>query len=121
MKQYLDSRDPGRGARARGFGGGQDPPPAQTPPPATTARDSPTPTAAVPVTVEGCLMREPDVPGRKANVAEKVGIGEDFILTSTKMVKGMAPGACPLRPVARLEPAGRPPRCTTSRASTTGR
>ena len=44
-------------------------------------------TAAGPVTVEGCLMRENDVPGRKANVAEKVGIGEDFILTSTKMVK----------------------------------
>ena len=45
------------------------------------------------MTVEGCLMRESDVPGKKANVAEKVGIGEDFILTSTKMVKGMAPGA----------------------------
>ena len=68
----------------------QTPPPTQTPPPATTAQ---TPPAAVPVTVEGCLMRETDVPGRKASVAEKVGIGEDFILTSTKMVKGMAPGA----------------------------
>jgi len=67
-------------------------PPAQTPPPATTAQ-TPTPAAGVPVTVEGCLMREADVPGKKANVAEKVGIGEDFILTSTKMVKGMAPGA----------------------------
>ncbi len=60
----------------------------QTPPPASPSQ--PAATAAGPVTVEGCLMRENDVPGRKANVAEKVGIGEDFILTSTKMVKGMA-------------------------------
>ena len=45
-------------------------------------------------------MREDDVPGRKANVAEKVGIGNDYILTSTKIVKGAAPGT----------PAGRTPR-----------
>jgi len=49
-------------------------------------------TASGPVTVEGCLKREADVPGRKPNAAEKVGIGEDFILTSTKMIKGSAPG-----------------------------
>ena len=60
-------------------------------PPASPSQ--PAATAAGPVTVEGCLMREKDVPGRKANVAEQVGIGEDFILTSTKMVKGMAPGS----------------------------
>lgn len=38
-------------------------------------------------------MREDDVPGRKANPAEKVGIGNDYILTSTKVTKGMAPGS----------------------------
>ena len=43
------------------------------------------------VTVEGCLMREADVPGRKPNIAERAGIAEDYILTSTKMVKGKAP------------------------------
>ena len=39
------------------------------------------------VTVEGCLMREADVPGRRPNVAERAGIGEDYILTSTKIIK----------------------------------
>lgn len=43
------------------------------------------------VTVEGCLMREADVPGRRPNVAERAGITEDYILTSTKIVKGSAP------------------------------
>ena len=43
------------------------------------------------VTVEGCLVREADVPGRKPNIAERAGIAEDYILTSTKMVKGTAP------------------------------
>lgn len=66
----------------------------QTPPPtAPSTAQKPAPTAAGPVTVEGCLMREDDVPGRKSNVAERVGVGEDYILTSTKMVKGTAPAA----------------------------
>lgn len=42
-------------------------------------------------TVEGCLMREADVPGRKPNVAERAGIAEDYILTSAKVVKGTPP------------------------------
>ena len=33
-------------------------------------------------------MREQDVPGRKPNVAERAGVGEDYILMSTKIVKG---------------------------------
>ena len=45
------------------------------------------------VTVEGCLVREADVPGRKPNIAERAGIAEDYILTSTKMVKGTAPAS----------------------------
>jgi hypothetical protein len=40
------------------------------------------------VTVEGCLMREADVPGRQPNVAERAGIAEDYILTSARTVMG---------------------------------
>jgi hypothetical protein len=43
------------------------------------------------VTVEGCLVREQDVPGRAPNPAEKAGVMEDYILTNTKIVKGSAP------------------------------
>ena len=43
------------------------------------------------VTVEGCLMREADVPGRRPNVAERAGIAEDYILANAKMIKGSAP------------------------------
>ena len=49
--------------------------------------------STAPVTVEGCLMREEDVAGRKPNVAERAGVSEDFILTQTKMIKGSAPSA----------------------------
>jgi hypothetical protein len=49
-----------------------------------------TSTAAA-VTVEGCLVREAQVPGREPNIAEKAGIAEDYILTATKMIKGTAP------------------------------
>jgi hypothetical protein len=50
------------------------------------------------VTVEGCLMREQDVPGRKPNVVERAGVMEDYILTHTKMVKGTAPAANTAQP-----------------------
>jgi hypothetical protein len=33
-----------------------------------------------PTTLTGCVYREKDIPGRAPNVAERVGIGEDFIL-----------------------------------------
>jgi len=50
----------------------------QTPPPtAPSTPQKPAPTAAGPVTVEGCLMREDDVPGRKSNVEERVGRGRN--------------------------------------------
>ena len=62
---------------------------AQTPPPSTTQPPAASPAGAV--TVEGCLVREADVPGRKPNVAERAGVTEDYILTTTKMVKGTAP------------------------------
>ena len=53
--------------------------------------DQPSTQAAQSVTVEGCVMREADVPGRKPSLPERAGISEDFILTSPKMVKGSAP------------------------------
>lgn len=40
------------------------------------------------VTVEGCLVREKDVPGRQPNVAERAGVMEDYILTEVKFLKG---------------------------------
>jgi hypothetical protein len=56
-------------------------------------------------TVEGCLVREQDVPGRKPNVAEKAGVMEDYILTNAKVVKGSAPAGA--NPQARpAEPTG---------------
>ena len=53
---------------------------------------APTATAAR-VTVEGCLVSEDKVPGREPNIAERAGILEDYILTSTRVVKGTAPKA----------------------------
>jgi hypothetical protein len=68
----------------------------QTQPPAQTPATAQNPAAAV--TVEGCLVREADVPGRKPNIVERQGIMEDYILTSTKMVKGSAPSSAAGRP-----------------------
>ena len=75
---------------------------AQSPPPQSPQSQPQAPPAAAQVqesaqddaksvTVEGCLMREADVPGAKPNVAERAGIAEDFVLTSSKMIKGSAP------------------------------
>jgi hypothetical protein len=67
-------------------------PPAQQPPATRTpATQDNADRATAPVTVEGCLLREEDVPGREPNVAERAGIGEDFILTQSKVIKGTAP------------------------------
>jgi hypothetical protein len=43
-------------------------------------------------------MREADVPGRKPSVPEKAGVGEDYIITNVKMVKGSAPRAAAAKP-----------------------
>jgi hypothetical protein len=76
----------------------------QSPPATSTAQDQ-----ARMVTVEGCLVREADVPGRKPNIAERAGIAEDFILTDTKMIKGSAPAAG----TAQARPGGETPTGTT--------
>jgi hypothetical protein len=63
-------------------------------PPADTTDDRLAPTAAAPmVTVEGCVATENEIPGRKANIAERAGISEDYVLTNAKMIKGEAPVA----------------------------
>jgi hypothetical protein len=40
------------------------------------------------VTVTGCLKAEKDVPGRRPNAAERVGVTDDYILTNVKMSQG---------------------------------
>jgi hypothetical protein len=71
-------------------GAAQDRTPAQP----QTPQTSPAPAAreqTATITVEGCLVREQDVPGREPNVVERAGVLEDYILTNAKMVKGTAP------------------------------
>ena len=79
-------------------------PPTQTPQtPQTEPATAQAPASAV--TLEGCLKKEADVPGRSPNPAEKAGMMEDFILTGAKVIKGSipsaggAPGAKPGDPV----------------------
>ena len=47
------------------------------------------------VTVEGCLMREADAPGRRPIDADRETVkrDDDYVLTDSKMVKGAAPAA----------------------------
>lgn len=70
---------------------------AQPPPPATPQTPT-TPQRAEDdrdriVTATGCLKQEKDVPGARPNVAERAGVGEDFILTQAKLTKGGAGAA----------------------------
>lgn len=51
-------------------------------------------------------MREADVPGRKPSPVERAGIGEDYLLTDAKVIKGTAPS--PGAPGAANRPADRP-------------
>lgn len=41
-------------------------------------------------TLEGCVYREADIPGRTPNVAERAGIGEDYILVASAAAAGAA-------------------------------
>jgi hypothetical protein len=83
-------------ALAAGAAATQQPATSAPRPPAGSANDPtavPTtrPSTAALVTVEGCVASENEIPGRKENVAERVGLAEDFILTSAKVVRGQAP------------------------------
>ena len=71
---------------------------AQAPAPGQPTTRAATADQAKPVTVEGCLKREADVPGGQPNVAERTGIGEDYLLTSAKVVKGEPPEVAAARP-----------------------
>ena len=72
--------------------GAQTVPPQQPPQqpqsqPRTSAMDQ-----AATTTVEGCVYREKDIPGRSPNVAERAGILEDYILVASADTAG-TPGA----------------------------
>lgn len=56
----------------------------RTPPPSAD-RQQPASAAGQVLTITGCLKEEKDVPGLKPNVAERAGMGEDYILTNVKM------------------------------------
>jgi hypothetical protein len=58
--------------------------PPQTPPQTTPVAQEPA------TTVQGCVYKEADVPGRTPNVAEKAGIGEDYILVTSPAGSGTA-------------------------------
>jgi len=84
--------------------GAQSPP--QTPPQTPATPPSAAAQPAATVTVEGCLVREADVPGRKPNIAERAGVLEDYILTNVKMVKGTAPKQTAAQPKPGEAPTG---------------
>jgi hypothetical protein len=81
----------------------QTPPQPQTPPrpqapttqPITPAPKPDTPPAAETVTASGCLKAEKDVPGLKPNVAERAGMGEDYILTNVRMLPASSGSKAP--------------------------
>jgi hypothetical protein len=53
------------------------------------------PTVPTFVVVDGCVAAENEIPGRTPNVAERAGVGEDYILTNAVMVKGKPPVELP--------------------------
>jgi hypothetical protein len=78
------------------------PPPSQQPPPATRPSEPAKSTQAMgaAVTVEGCVVREVDAPGRTPppEMQSRANTDDDYILTETKVIKGSAPNAAVSRP-----------------------
>jgi hypothetical protein len=64
-----------------------------TPKPAGNAGESRTQNTAAHVTVEGCVMKEVDVPTRRPpeNARAQAEADDDYVLTSTKVISGTAP------------------------------
>jgi hypothetical protein len=60
-----------------------------------SAAQSPKQAVAEPVTVEGCVVKEVDVPNRKPpeNLRAQAEADDDYVLMSTKMISGAAPSA----------------------------
>lgn len=76
----------------------QNPPQAQ--PPATAQQ--PSAMQGAEKTLQGCVYKEADIPGRTPNVAEKAGVMEDYILVTAESASATAgttgttpPGAAP--------------------------
>ena len=67
----------------------------QSTPRATDGSPSAGQSAGTSVTVEGCVMKEVDVPTRRPpdNLRSKAEADDDYVLTSTKMISGTAPSA----------------------------
>jgi hypothetical protein len=72
--------------------GAQNPP--QQSPSSSATQDRPA-MAGEMVTVEGCLFKEIDVPGRKPPEGEQSRVirDNDYVIADTKMIKGTAPAA----------------------------
>lgn len=76
----------------------QNPPKPTSPPPASPTYPQPAPSPASQaagemVTVEGCLYREVEVPGRPIPEAQwsRVNADDDYVLADTRFIKGTAP------------------------------
>jgi len=77
--------------------------PPQTPPPAPPQTQQPAtgPQNMVTTTLQGCVYKEADIPGRTPNVAEKAGVLEDYILvTSARSATAGTAGTTPPSPTA---------------------
>jgi hypothetical protein len=72
---------------------------AQVVPPTPTTPPSPLVTPqqdeAQRVTATGCLRQERDVPGMAPDLAERAGLGEDFVLTNAKLTSVAMPSTPP--------------------------
>ena len=69
---------------------------AQSPPkPVGSASEPRGQGAGAPVTIEGCVMKEVDVPARRPpeNLRAQAEAEDDYVLTSTKVISGTAPAA----------------------------
>ncbi len=66
----------------------------QRPPQPKAQQPRATPSVGPVLTLAGCLYREESIPGRSPNVAEKAGVGDDFILADA------SPSRTPDRPIA---------------------
>ena len=80
----------------------QAPPAQQQPPTARPAEPGASAQAMGTVTVEGCVVREVDAPGRTPppEMQSRANTDDDYILTETKVVKGSAPGTAAMNPPA---------------------
>ncbi len=77
------------------------PPTTQMPAPATASAQSMATT-----TIQGCVYKEQDIPGRSPNVAEKAGVMEDYILVASTDASTSTAGATGTTPPATAGTSG---------------